>query len=513
MLREQGARRNRRNGRIRLNVKRTAFFILCLFAPGVAHAKLFLLLDERLKKSRTEQIIYKFVPMTNASEVELNYVQAFMKDMSAASYATRLKGDDRGLYIGADTWPADGYVTELTQGRNWAETAGKISFLVESSGPDYARMPKGLYPRRDLWRKYAELTHATYAGSFNTHFLDTTQNALPGGAWQGFTCVHESGRELKPGKNSPLTVSKNNFQLSFRQLKQLSFVGALVCVNTPKADTIFEVHTAKTDVALEADAGRFSLWNEAQPLKVRVVSARQISAPLELEIRPEVNETQTEFFFQGERITCTSNRCRKKDARFLLPQFRDFNESFELAIRASGDSYFRGTLRLMSGEIEIARTSVRFTPQSRVAEVTYALRNPSEYQSAFLIILGLCLLAAALVAFLIVFIRRLAAARAEKPVERMPKQSSASVVIERGVTYRMTAGENPFGCELYLFGGIVALRVEGDAVAVRHAGVDKVLPLENFRYDLPDGYTLEIRVLEGGALLLRAYLLDIAVLR
>ncbi|MBN8221221.1 MAG: hypothetical protein J0L53_09870 [Spirochaetes bacterium] len=496
-----------------MNIRRTAIFLFVLLAPGMVHAKLFLLLDERLKKSRIEQVIYKFVPMTNASEVELNYVQAFMKDMSAASYATRLKGDDRGLYIGADSWPEDSYVTELTQGRNWAETAGKISFLVESSGPEYARMPKGLYPRRDLWRKYAELTHAAYAGSFYTHYLDTTQNTLPGAEWRGFTCVHESGRELRPGKGSPLTVSKNQFQLSFRQLKQLNFTGALVCINTPKADTMFEVHTAKTDVALEADAGKFSLWNEAQPLRVRVISARQITAPLELEIRPEVNDTQTEFFFQGERITCTSNRCRKKDARFLLPQFRDFNESFELAIRASGDSYFRGTLRLMSGEIEIARTSVRFTPQSRVAEVSYALRHPSEYQSAFFIILGLCLLAIALVMLAVRVMRKLAEARAEKPLERIPKQSSASVVIEPGITYRMTAGENPFGCELYLFGGIVALRVEGDAVAVSHAGAEKVLPLENFRYDLPDGYTLEIRVLEGGALLLRAYLLDIAVAR
>jgi hypothetical protein len=493
-----------------LNVKRTALFFVLLFAPGLAHAKLYLLLDERLKKSRTEQTIYKFVPLTNATEVELLYVQGFMKDQSAAAFTTRLKGDDRGMYIGADSWPDDKYVDELVQSRSWPETLGKISFLIESNAPDYARMPKGLFPRRELWKKYAELTHTKHAGFFSTHYLDTSQNELQNSKWKNFICIHESGRELKPGKNSPLSIAQNRFQLSFRQAKQLDFVGALVCINTPKADAIFEVHTAKTDAVIEADSGRFSLWNEAQSLKVRVTSARQITAPLAVEIRPEVNQSQTEFFFQGERITCTLNRCRRKDARFLLPQFRDFNENFEFAIRASGDSYFRGTLRLMAGEIEIARTEFRFTPQSWVAETSYALKNPSEYQSAFLIILILCIAAAGLVMLAWFGLKNLAASLAEKNAQEIPRQSSASVVIAQGVTYRMTAGENPFGCELYAFGGIVTLAVEGDAVTVRHGGAgEKRLPLHNFRYDLPDGYRLEIRALPDGQLLLTAYLLEL----
>ncbi len=485
-----------------------------LFAPGFAHAKLYLLLDERLKKSRTEQTIYKFVPLTNASEVELLYVQGFMKDQSAAAFATRLKGDDRGMYIGADTWPDDKYIDELTQSRAWPETLGKISFLIESNAPEYARLPKGLYARRELWKKYAELIHTKYAGFFSTHYLDTNQNELQNSDWKSFTCIHESGRELKPGKNSPLSISQNRFQISFRQAKQLDFVGALVCINVPKADAMFEVHTAKTDVVIEADSGRFSLWNEAQPLKIRIRSARQITAPLALEIRPEINQSQTEFFFQGERITCTSNRCRRKDARFLLPQFRDFNENFEFAIRASGDSYFRGTLRLMAGEIEIARTEFRFTPQSWVAETSYALKNPSEYQSAFLIILILCAAAVGLAILAWLGLKNLAATLAEKNARQIPRQSSASVTIERDVAYRMTAGENPFGCELYAFGGIVTLSVEGDEVTVRHGGaVEQRLPLDNFRYDLPDGYRLEIKILPDNALLLTAYLLELAVVR
>ena len=426
----------------RLNVKRTALLLLFLFAPSFAHAKLFLLLDERLKKSRIEQVIYKFVPLTNASEVELNYVQGFLKDQSAPAFASKLKSDDRGIYIGADTWPDDQHISELTNSRAWFDTLGKISFIVENNAPEYARMPKGLYPRRELWKKYAEFTRAKYAGFFATHYLDTTPGELKGD-WPGFTCVHESGRELKPGKGSPLAIQKNKFQVSFRQAKQLELTGNLACVNTPKGDAFFELQVAKTDVALEADSGRFSLWNEAQPLSVRVRSSRQITAPLALEIVPEVNETQVEFFFQGERITCTSKRCRRKDARFLLPQFRDFNENFEFAIRAPGETYFRGKLRLMAGEIEIARTEVRFTPQSWVAETSYALKNPSEYQSLFLIILALIAAVVGLSAVLSRALENLAAKIAERSAREIPRQTSATLPIERGVTYHMTAGRTP----------------------------------------------------------------------
>lgn len=491
-----------------MNVKTAVLFFLCVL-PCFGSGKLFLLLDERLKKSKTEQMLYKFVPLTDAQEVELLYVQDFMKGGAAAAYAEKLQGAERGIYIGADSWPEDKHVTELTQSKAWAATAGRISFVIESNAPDYARLPKGIYPRRELWKKYSELTNHKYAGFFPLHYLDTTQNELKEAKWSGYTCIHESAQVLKPGKNSPLMITGNQVQMVFRNRRHLDFIGALVCTNTPKGDTIFEIHTAKTDVELMADSGRFSLWNEAQPLKVRVVSSRQISAPLALQIVPEVNESQTEFFFQGERITCTSARCRKKEARFLLPQFRDFNENFELAIRATGESYFRGTLLLMAGEIEVARTSFRFTPMSRVAETSYALKNPSEYQSAFFIIL------AAVLAFIgLFFILRMAwqnaaARRAEQGIPEIPKQTSATVLIERGVSYRMTAGENPFSCELYAFGGIVVLQVEGDLVSVRFGGREQKLPLLDFRLALPDGYILEIKITSDGRLLLEAYLLSL----
>ncbi|HMY12096.1 MAG TPA: hypothetical protein PKC74_10755, partial [Turneriella sp.] len=42
-------------------------------------ARLHLLVDERLRKSSLEQVIYRFVPPTSAPEVELTYVRNFMQ--------------------------------------------------------------------------------------------------------------------------------------------------------------------------------------------------------------------------------------------------------------------------------------------------------------------------------------------------------------------------------------------------------------------------------------------------
>ncbi len=483
---------------------------LCLALAGTpaAHAKIFLLLDDRLKGSALEQAIYKFVPLTSATEVELNYARDFLKNDAAFDFGRKMKSGDRAIYIGSERWPDDGYLSKTVNRREWFDMLGKISFLIENNAPAYAQMPKGMFPRTDLWKKYAEVSGTRYLGFHNKHTLDTRAEKLADSSWPGFSCVHESGRDFSPGKKSPLTIGQGRFSLSFRTKNQMSFAGNFVCINTPRADAIFEVRAAKPDVSLEVPTGRFSVWNEARPLPLTVRSNRQISAPLSLEIVAEVNPSAVDFVFQGEKITCEKGRCRKKNPRFLMPALNEFENRFELAYRGNGAAYFRGYFRLMAGENEVARTQVKFTPHSWLAETTYALSNPSEYQSLFS--LGLAALVAALLVLYALW-RLLhyciGALRARKKPP-LPRQTSVSLEVAPGQAFRITASENPFGCELADFGGIVDLALEEDVVTISHgARAAQSFSPQGFVYDFADGYRLQLRPLAP-----RRWLLDLCQL-
>lgn len=455
-------------------------------------AKIFLLLDERLKKSAIEQVIYKFVPLTNASEVELQYVVDFMRGDTAATQAAKFSKNDRIFYIGQDKWPEDSAVKSLTASQVWGALSQKIVFILAAAGGGAFKAPPGIYEHRDLWRKYAEATKTVYSGFFNTHYLDATPKDLKG-AWPAYTCVHESGRELSPTRHSPLKIARNQFHLLFQDRRQLALLGALVCINSPRADTIFEVQTAATDVAMTVLPTKFSAWNEAQPLAVTINTNRQITSPMTLQIIPESNATQTEFFYQGDRIVCTANRCTKKNARFLLPLFSDHEFHLELAVRAAGDSYFRGQLRLLSGEIEVARAPMRVTPHSWVAETLFALRHPSEYQRAFLIIFALTVGGLIFVLSIFIYLRGLIRRAHERRRLRVPTQSSASCAIHDGDRLLITATKNPFGCVLSEFGGIVTIALKDDIIELAQAGKVHCAPANNFSWQLPDGYLVSLQ--------------------
>jgi len=455
-------------------------------------AKIFLLLDERLKKSAIEQVIYKFVPLTNASEVELQYVTDFLRGDTAAVQAAKFAEKDRAFYIGQDKWPEDSAVKSLVASSAWPALSRKIVFILAAAGGGALKTPPNVYEHRDLWRKYAEATKTVYSGFFNTHYLDATPKDLKG-SWPAYTCVHESGSELLPTRRSPLKIAKNRFHLLFQDRRQLAFLGTLVCINSPRADTIFEVQTAVTDVALTALPTKFSAWNEAQPLAVTINTNRQITSPMTLQVIPETNATQTEFFYQGDRIVCTANRCTKKNARFLLPLFTDHEFHIELAVRAAGDSYFRGQLRLMSGEVELARTAIRVTPHSWVAETLLALRHPSEYQRAFLLILFLTIGGLIFVSLIFIYLRGLIRRANERRRLRVPTQSSASCVIREGDSLLITATKNPFGCVLSEFGGIVTIALKDDMIELAQAGKVHRAPANNFSWQLPDGYRVSLK--------------------
>lgn len=488
---------------------RFSALLFAFTATGAAHAKIFLLLDDRLKGSALEQSIYKFVPLTSAAEVELNYAHDFIKSETAFEFGKKLKTGDRAIYIGAERWPDDAYLAKIVNRREWFDMLGKISFMIENNAPAYASMPKGMFARTELWKKYAEVSGTRYLGFHNKHTLDTRPEKLADASWPGFTCVHESGRDFSPGKKSPLTINKGQFVLSFRTKQQLSFAGNFVCINTPKADAIFEVRAAKADVSMEVPAGRFSVWNEARPLPLVLRSDRLITAPLALEIVPEINQTPVDFVFQGEKISCEKGKCRKRDARFLMPALSEFENRFELAYRGQGGAYFRGFFRLMAGEIEIARTPVKFTPHSWVAETTYALSNPSEYQSLFWAAVGI-FLAGILALYLLwkLLLRALAALRAHKKPP-LPRQTSLSLEITSGQVFHITASQNPFGCEIADFGAIVDIACEDEVVTLRHGNrpAQSFSP-HGFVYDFADGYRLQLRALGAKRWLLELYLLS-----
>ena len=469
--------------------------LFCFAATGVVHGKVFLLLDDRLKGSALEQSIYKFVPLTNATEVELNYVHDFMKSDAGLDYGRKLAQADRAIYIGNDRWPDDEYVRTLTNRREWFDMLGKISFLIVSNAPAYAPMPKGLFARHDLWRKYAEVTSARFIGFFNKHTLDAQSETLSAGNWRSFTCVHESGRVVSPGKKSPVAINRGRLSLTFRSKAQADFAGGLVCTNTPVGDTIFEVRATKTDVALQIPVARFSAWNEAQPLEVNVRSDRLIGAPLTLQVLPAVNARPVDFVFQGDKITCDKGRCGKKNAEFLMPQFTDFQHRFEIAFRGQGNDYFRGVMRLMAGEIEVARSEVKLTPHSWLAEAFYAFGNPSEYRSLFLLAFAAVVAAILVLLLLIRLVRRLVRHIVSvRQQSVLPRQSSVSFLLADGVHYHITASENPFGCELADFGAVAEVLLQADRIVLRHGSRAPIeAAADGFTHDFADGYRLLVR--------------------
>ncbi|MFZ5629064.1 MAG: hypothetical protein ACOY5B_08030 [Spirochaetota bacterium] len=458
-------------------------------------ARIHLLLDERLRKSPLEQVIYRFVPLTSAAEVELTYVRGFLQGEAPQAYAAKMREADRAIYIGADRYPGDAPLASLMKSRAWFDLLGKIYFLVVNDAPDYVQLPRGLFSHEDLWRKFAELSHSRHLGFHNRHLLDNRVVELKDWRPGRGTCVQQGGALLVPSAKGPIRFHREGFSLSYRQKGQVDFAGDWVCINTPLADSIFQVRVARTDVLLTTQPARFSAWNDAQPMAVTLQSDRQISAPLALEILPEVNAGETEFFFQGDRLSCVGLRCGKKSARFLLPEVAALRQQFDLAFRGRSDAYFRGSVRLMAGEIEIARASVRLLPHSWLTEMAYAISHPSEYRMFFLYGLGgLILVLVVLVLLYRLFrswYRRLQSRRAEF----FPAQSSAVMDVSAGDTLRLTATENPFGCELLGFGGIVRIEVLAEGIDISHGqGQGGRFHWADFRYALPDGYVLDFRV-------------------
>ncbi|MBV6494178.1 MAG: hypothetical protein LDLANPLL_02204 [Turneriella sp.] len=446
------------------------------------------------------------MPITGASEVELNYVKDFLQKDNAPKFAAQLKEGDRGLYIGADIWPRDAYIEALSKNKEFQKKTENISFLVDSGILQQGvSLPKGFFSRRDLWRKYAELTGHTYSGSFFTHYLDTRPIVPRSGEWKSIVCVHETG-SIVPSSVSLVSLNQGNLNLRIRENKHLKFLGSLVCINGPKANAILELHAAKTDVVFSVSPARFSFWNEAVPLYINLNADNTIYAPLEIQIKPEVNETQTEFFLQGERVTCVTNRCRKKNARLLLPAIEETHAQIILAVRGGADSYFRGTLHLMSGTIEIATAPLLLKPHSWISEVTYAIKNPSEYRRAFFIILALIIFGVLLIYVVYRQIKRAWKVLRERRKVHRSVQSNAMVEVHRGDILQLTASRNPFGCELYGFGSIVTLAIGEDSAKITHADLSRSLPLDKFSYNLPDGYVIKIKELNNGTLRLEASL-------
>lgn len=470
--------------------------VTSLFCP--LEAKIFLLVDERLKKTSLEQTIYKFVPLTNATEVELRYVRDFLQGNAALEYLPTLKANDRALYIGSERWPYDLKDTQLLTKEHVVQFQGRISFLIDAK----ISPPAGLFDRKDLWRKFAEISATRYAGSFATYHLRASGEKIPGD-WKSFHCVHESGIELKSSKKGPLgfSVTGGEFSLAlrFREKGDLNFLGRITCINAPRADTIFDLQIRQTDIEISAEKARTSAWNDAQPLRLTIRSSNTISAPLALEIEPQINTSPTEFFFQGDRVTCEKMRCRKKNADFLVPAMRDNEQYIELAVRADREAYFRGRANLMAGNIQVASTEIRVTPHSWLAEFTYALRNPSEYKLVFLGFL-LALLVCILCIAVIVRIYSRIKERLAVPAPLPTLQTSASALVESG-KYTLTASNNPFDCVLFGFGGIIELNITPTQVLLHTAGKEIAGTAENFHCALPDGYRVSVRKTEGKFLL------------
>lgn len=111
------------------NLLRFSALGLALACSSALHAKIFLLLDDHLKGSAIEQSIYKFVPRTNATEVELNYARDFIKSEAAFEFGRKMKAGDRAIYIGTERWPDDAYLSKFVGRREWFDMLGKISFF------------------------------------------------------------------------------------------------------------------------------------------------------------------------------------------------------------------------------------------------------------------------------------------------------------------------------------------------------------------------------------------------
>ncbi len=482
--------------------------LLCVVA-GRLDARLHLYLDERLRGSAQEQVLYKFIPLTSAQEVDLTYVGDFLKPEIAAAAAQKLGEADRGLYIGADRWPGDAEIGKLVKSSQWFTMLGKISFLIENDAPEYATLPRGIYPRSELWRKYAQLTASEYEGMHSLHYLDGRPLEIKTGTWTRPICVAATPVEPNAKSRSPIEWKKNSLRLNFRDTKQLAYLGSHVCINAPSGQVILELRIARTDIALAAQNGRFSAWNEAQPLSVTLQSDRSITTPLHLKVTPLVMSEAVDFFFQGDRIECLKLQCRPKSAQFLLPQPKELNAVHELAIRSSGNAYFRGVLQVFAGAIEVARTEVRFAPHSWINETLYALSHPSEYQGMFLLALLALILAALLAWLLISLILRLHRRAVADKNRVVPRQSSASLKIRPGMKLHLTALVNPFQCELLNFGGIVEISLSETEFEIRHgSGGGGKWPAGAVNYRLPDGYMVRLRSLSASEYLLDVFLLS-----
>lgn len=494
-------------------LKHRAAVFICLnllLIAGRLDAKLHIFLDERLRGSRHEKVLYKFIPLTSAQEVDLVYVSDFMRVGNTTRAALKLAESDRGIYIGADRWPGYAELTKLIKSPEWFTTLGKISFLVENDAPEYAQMPRGLYPRSELWRKFAQLTGMDYAGNLNLHYLDARQNTLEKGRWQRAQCVAQTVAADLPRIKSPLEWGISSIRLNFKDTKQLAYLGEHVCIDAPGGRTIAELRIARTDIALEATDGRFSVWNEAQPLRVTLSSDRSITAPLHLKVLPQSLSEQVDFFFQGDRLECDkSARCRPAAAKFLLPQQKELVATHELAIRSSGNAYYRGALVLLAGSIEVARTEVRFTQHSWLAETLYALSHPSEYQGLFLLLFAAALALLVIIWLLIRQVGRLRQMKRERENLPQARQTSAALTIRPGASLYLTAMQNPFGCELVDFGGIVEVSLTETEFLVRHGnGAGGKWPAGQVKYRLPDGYEIQLRPLGEGNYLLEVFLLN-----
>lgn len=460
---------------------------------GSVHARIHLLLDDSLRKTAFEQVLYKFIPLTNAEEVDLFYMKDFLRGESAAQYIKNLPANDRAIYMGKDRWP-NASLRSLGESRQWDETSQRMLFFIDADKNTVTDLPAGIFPLHKLWKKYAQMTKSDYLGQFATHFLDHTKIPLKNWNSANPTCVHESGKILRARNNPPWIFNSDSVRLNFTKDMQTQFVGRTVCINAPHASKIFEFEIDRTDVALSSLGARFSFWGDAQPLDIEIAATKHISQPLFIEIRPQVNKKPVEFFFQGERIQCEENNCRKRKAQYLLPQMRELTQTIRLAVRGENDTYFRGTLRLLSGDIEVARLQVRILPHSWVEEAALALKNPSEYRSFFLSLFA-SLVGITLLMILIVWIAKKLHSRLQrKNAEKTPIYANAATQFNPHDRFLITASKNPFACVLQGFGAVVEILIKEDKIIISH-GLRKRHEAQhrNFCYQLEDGYVLDFR--------------------
>lgn len=460
---------------------------------GSIHARIHLLLDDAMRKTDFEQVLYKFIPLTNAEEVDLFYMKDFLRGESAAEYIKNLPAKDRAIYMGKDRWP-NMSLQDISESAHWKETSARMLFFIDADKKAASNLPPGVFPLHELWKKYAQMTQSDYLGHFSTHFLDHTKIPLKDWKSTNPTCVHESGKVLRARNTPPWIFSSDSVRLNFTRQMQTQFVGRTVCINAPYASKIFEFDIDRTDVALSSLGARFSFWGDAQPLDIDIAATQHISQPLFLEIQPQVNKKPVEFFFQGERIQCEENNCRKKKVQYLVPQMRELTQTIRLAVRGENDAYFRGTLRLLSGDIEVARLQVRILPHSWVEEAALALKNPSEYRRFFLLLFASLVVFILLMILLVPIAKKLHSRWQRKSEEMIPTYANAVTQFKPHDRFLITASKNPFACILQGFGAVVEILIEEDKVVITH-GLRKrhEAPHRNFCYQLEDGYVLDFR--------------------